>query len=189
VDPLIKAFPGAAFLAFAAGLFFYGPSLTATSSAQRAAETSGWSAIQWPFPVDAWPQGRAFHCGVEECGMEVNFYIRPKIGFCDCYRGVSDDDEIDRVGDLVVLSERYTPLAAGTAVDLGSIRGRARHFAVDVPNQTKRYAIGIALSRKCDAIVATVVGDSPISNRAEENAFKLLNSQEIKNWIETIPQS
>ena len=77
--------------------------------------------------------------------MEINFYIRPKIGFCDCYRGVSDDDEIDRVGDLVVLSETYAPLAPGTAVNLGNIQGRARHFAVYAPNQTKRYAIGIAL--------------------------------------------
>jgi hypothetical protein len=74
-------------------------------------------------------------------------------------------------------------------VNLGNIQGRARHFAVYAPNQTKQYAIGIALSRKCDAIVATVVGDSPISGRAEDSAFKLLNSQEIKNWIEAIPQS
>jgi hypothetical protein len=189
VDRLTKAFPGAILPALAAALIFYGPSLTATLSADRAAEKSGWSAIRWPFPVDAWPEGRAFHCGIEECGMEVDFYIRPKIGFCDCYRGVSDDDEIDRVGDLVVLSERYTPLSAGTAVDLGTLRGRARHFAVYGSGPTKRYAIGIALSRKCDAIVATVVGDGPISGRAEDSAFRLLNSPEIKNWLETVPQS
>jgi hypothetical protein len=176
VNRLIKAFPGAALLALAAGLFFYGP----TSSAQRAAETPGWSSIQWPFPIDAWPEGRAFHCGFEECGVDVDLYIRSKIGFCDCYRGVSDDDEIDRVGDLVVLSGTYAPLSAGTAVNLGNIQGRARHFAISAPNQTKRYAIGIALSRKCDAIVATVVGDKPLSGRAEDSAFKLLNSQEIK---------
>lgn len=102
---------------------------------------------------------------------------------------MSDDDEIDRVCDLVVLSENYVPLAPGTAVSIGNIQGRVRHFAVYAPNQTKQYAIGIALSRKCDAIVATVVGDSPIFGRAEDSAFKLLNSQEIKNWIEAIPQS
>jgi hypothetical protein len=189
VGRLTKIFPGAILLALAAFLIFYGPSLTATFSADRVAEKSGWSAIQWPFPVDAWPEGRAFRCGIEECGTEVSFYIRPKIGFCDCYRGVSDDDEIDRVGDLVVLSENYAPSTPGTAVSLGDIRGRARHFTIVAPNQTKRYAIGIALSRKCDAIVATVVSDRPLSGRAEESAFKLLNSPEIKNWIEAIPQS
>jgi len=189
VDRLIKALPGAILLVLTAALIFYGPSLTAALSADRAPEQSGWRAISWPFPVDAWPEGRAFHCGIEQCGAEVSFYIRPKIGFCDCYRGVSDDDEIDRVGDLVVLGENYMPLAPGTAVNLGNIRGRARHFAVYASNRTRQFAIGIALSRKCDAIVATVVSDSPISGRAEDSAFRLLNSQEIKNWIEAIPQS
>jgi hypothetical protein len=189
MDRLSKAFPGAILLVLAAALIFYGPSLTATLSADRAAEKFGWSAIKWPFPVDAWPEGRAFHCGRDACGMEVSFYIRPKIGFCDCYRGVSDDDEIDRVGDLVTLSENYAPLAPGTVVKLGNIQGRARHFVIDAPNQAKRYAIGVALSRQCDAIVATVVSDSPLSARAEQSAFDLLNSPEIKNWIDALPQS
>jgi len=190
MDRLTKAFPGAILLLLAAMLIFCGRGLSAALSADGAPVQSGWSAISWPFPVDAWPEGRAFHCGIEECGTEVSFYIRPKIGFCDCYRGVSDDDEIDRVGDLAVLSDRYAPLAPGTTVSLGNnIQGRARHFAVYTSNRTRQYAIGIALSRKCDAIVATVVSDSPISGRAEDSAFRLLNSQEIKNWIEAIPQS
>jgi hypothetical protein len=189
VGRLMKALPGIALAFLVTAVIFHGASLTATLSADRASEKSAWSAIDWPFPIDAWPEGRAFHCGIEECGMDVNVYIRPKVGFCDCYRGVSDDDEIDRVGDLAVLSQNYTPLAPGTIVSLGNIQGRARHFAVFAPNQTKQYAIGVALSRKCDAIVATIVGSSPISSRAEDSAFTLLNSQEIKNWIEALPQS
>jgi hypothetical protein len=184
VGRMIKVFSIAVLLILVPVLLFCASGLIANRGPQ-----SGWSAVKWPFPVDAWPQGRAFHCGRDQCGMEVDFYIRPKIGFCDCYKGVSDDDEIDRVGDLVVLSERYAPLAAGTAVKLGNIQGRARHFALSAPNQAKRYAIGIALSRQCDAIVAMVVSDGPLSGRAEESAFNLLNSQEIRNWIEAIPQS
>jgi hypothetical protein len=181
---MIKTFSVAILLTLVPVLLFCGPGLIANRGPQ-----SGWSAVNWPFPADAWPEGRAFRCGREECGMEVDFYIRPKIGFCDCYRGVSDDDEIDRVGDLVTLSENYAPLAPGTVVKLGNIQGRARHFAVYAPNQAKRYAIGIALSRQCDAIVATVVSDSPLSGRAEQSAFDLLNSPEIKNWIDALPQS
>ncbi len=186
---LIKALPGVALAVLVAALIFNAPSLTATLSADSASQKSGWSAIEWPFPIDAWPQGRAFRCGPEECGMEINFYIRSKVGFCDCYRGVSEDDEIDRVGDLAVLSQSYAPLAPGTIVSLGDIQGRARHFAIYTPNRAKQYAIGVALSRKCNAIVATIVGDGPISGRAEDSAFKLLKSQEIKHWIETLPQS
>ena len=183
---LRKIFPAFSLL-LAAGAF-YGLGATAASSQDRA-RPSGWQVIAWPFPVDAWPEGRAFHCGREACGMDIDFYIRPKIGFCDCYRGVSDDDEIDRVGDLVVLSGDYAPSAPGKAVNFGGVPGRARHYVASAPNRAKLYAIGIALSRKCDAIVATVVGDRPISDRAEESAFKLLDSDEIKNWIAAIPQS
>jgi hypothetical protein len=184
VGRMIKTFSVAILLTLVPVLLFCGPGLIANRGPQ-----SGWSTIKWPFPADAWPEGRAFHCGRDVCGMEVDFYIRPKIGFCDCYRGVSDDDEIDRVGDLVALSENYAPLAPGTAVKLGNIQGRARHFVIDAPNQAKRYAIGVALSRKCDAIIATVVSDGPLSGRAEQSAFDLLNSPEIKNWIDTLPQS
>jgi hypothetical protein len=181
---MIKTFSIAVLLTLVPVLLFCGPGLIANRGSAL-----GWSAIQWPFPVDAWPQGRAFHCGLGKCGMEVDLYIRPKIGFCDCYRGVSDDDEIDRLGDVVVLGQNYAPSAPGAATTLGGLQGRTRAFVVDAQNRTKLYTIGIALHHKCDAIVATVVGDAPISGRAEDSAFKLLNSQEIKNWIETLPQS
>ena len=181
---MIKTFSIAVLLTLVPVLLFCGPGLIANRGSEL-----GWSAIQWPFPVDAWPQGRAFHCGLGECGMEVDLYIRPKIGFCDCYRGVSDDDEIDRVGDVVVLGQNYAPSAPGAATTLSGLQGRTRAFVVDAQNRTKLYTIGIALHHKCDAIVATVVGDAPISGRAEDSAFKLLNSQEIENWIETLPQS
>jgi hypothetical protein len=184
VGRMIKVFSIAVLLTLVPVLLFCGPGLIANRGPQ-----TGWSAIQWPFPVDAWPQGRAFRCGVEECGMEVDFYIRPKIGFCDCYRGVADDDEIDRVGDMVVLGQNYAPTAPGAAATLGGLQGRTRAFVVDAQNRTKLYAVGIALHHKCDAIVATVVSDKPISGRAEDSAFRLLNSPEMKNWIEAIPQS
>ena len=186
---LTKNFSGAILLVVVTTLIFYGLNLTATYSGDHAPEKSLWSSIQWPFPVDAWPEGRAFYCGFTKCGMEVSVYIRSKVGFCDCYRGVSDDDEIDRIGDLVVLNGSYAPLAPGTIVSLGGLQGRARKFIVSVPNQTKQYATGIALSRKCDAIVATAISDNPLSSVAEERVIDLLNSKEIKDWINDLPQS
>ena len=41
-----------------------------------------------------------FRCDVAACGDEVELYVRPKIGFCNCDTGVADDDEVDRVADL-----------------------------------------------------------------------------------------
>jgi hypothetical protein len=40
-----------------------------------------WTEFKWPFPVDQWGIGRAFVCKPAECGVEVNVYLRPKIGF------------------------------------------------------------------------------------------------------------
>ena len=55
-----------------------------------------WTEVKWPFPLDQWGTGRAFQCGAGACGGEVNLYLRPKLGFCNCTTGVSDDAELDR---------------------------------------------------------------------------------------------
>jgi len=80
-----------------------------------------WQEIAWPFPRDGWPAGRAFHCSGELCGDEVELYVRPKIGFCNCDSGVADDDEVDRVADLDLMSQRFRPLEPGKAVRIADM--------------------------------------------------------------------
>src|SRR2546423_3211790 len=83
--------------------------LSGVAAYERAGSGVGdWHEIAWPFPRDGWPAGRAFRCATETCG-EIEIYIRPKIGFCNCDRGVADDDEVDRVADLDLLSEQFVP--------------------------------------------------------------------------------
>ncbi len=53
-----------------------------------------WAEVQWPHPTDEWGKGKAFRCEAADCGVEVNLYIRAKIGFCNCQTGVSDDNEL-----------------------------------------------------------------------------------------------
>src|ERR1700761_9217795 len=79
---------------------------------------NNWHEIAWPFPRDGWPAGRAFRCDAAACGTEAELYVRPKIGFCNCDTGVADDDEVDRVADLDLMSERFVPLAAGHVVEV-----------------------------------------------------------------------
>jgi hypothetical protein len=45
----------------------------------------------------------------------MHLYLQAKIGFCRCATGVSDDDEIDRVGDVELIGPDYKPLAPGHA--------------------------------------------------------------------------
>src|ERR1700722_4025781 len=87
----------------------------------------GWREIAWPFPRDGWPAGRAFHCDAAACGDDVEIYVRPKIGFCNCDSGVADDDEADRVADLDLMSARFVPLEAGKVVRIAEMTGRSRN--------------------------------------------------------------
>src|SRR6266478_985060 len=82
-----------------------------------------WREIVWPFPRDGWPAGRAFRCDTALCGDEVELYVRPKIGFCNCDSGVADDDEVDRVADLDLISQRFAPLAPGKAIRVADMPG------------------------------------------------------------------
>src|SRR3954468_9217243 len=87
---------------------------------------AGWQEIAWPFPRDGWPAGRAFRCQAAGCGGEVEVYVRPKIGFCNCDSGVTDDDEVDRVADLDLMSERFVPREAGHVIRVADMQGRIR---------------------------------------------------------------
>jgi hypothetical protein len=63
-----------------------------------------WQEARWPFLMDQWGLGRAFHCAARDCGTEIDIYVRAKIGFCNCTTGVADDEEIDRIGDVELVS-------------------------------------------------------------------------------------
>src|ERR1700716_3061355 len=65
-----------------------------------------WTEAKWPFPIDQWGTGKAFVCMPSDCGTKVEVYIRPKIGFCNCATGVSDDAELERVADTELVSPK-----------------------------------------------------------------------------------
>jgi hypothetical protein len=98
-----------------AGLFLLaGSSVSAQDSAKTPTPAPPWVQEKWPFPIDQWGTGLAFGCAADRCGSEIHLYVRAKIGFCRCATGVSDDDEIDRVGDLELIGADYRPLARVT---------------------------------------------------------------------------
>ncbi|WP_420969042.1 hypothetical protein [Bradyrhizobium sp. B120] len=137
-----------------------------------------WREIAWPFPRDGWPAGRAFRCGTAECGAEVEVYLRPKLGFCNCDSGVADDDEVDRVADVDMISPHFVPQKAGDVVDVADMRGRIRAYDLD----GKRSAIGIAASHRCDlmAVAAQGGGDAAHVQRA---TLQFLEAREIRAWM------
>ena len=102
-------------------------------------------------------------------------YLRPKLGFCNCTTGVSDDAELDRVGDLELFSDKFNGTGRGAAdqrrVDEGAqpaLSGRRS------PMASPRTALAIAFNDKCDVVVATVVADGT-APAAERAALDFLN--------------
>ncbi|HXN67378.1 MAG TPA: hypothetical protein VN926_06935 [Bradyrhizobium sp.] len=142
----------------------------------------GWREIAWPFPRDGWPAGRAFRCATEACGGEIEVYVRPKIGFCNCDSGVADDDEVDRVADLDLMSERFVPLEAGKVIRIADMPGRIRAYDLSMADGSRHTAVGIAVSHRCDLLVAVAQGEGPAAG-VERAALALLGASEIKIWM------
>ncbi|OKO86156.1 hypothetical protein [Bradyrhizobium sp. AS23.2] len=143
-------------------------------------QTAHWREIAWPFPRDGWPMGRAFRCDGACTGAEL--YVRAKRSFCNCDRGVADDDEVDRVADVDLISPRFSAMALGEEVSIGDMRGRARRYDLDMPDGARHAAIGVAVSRRCDLFVAAVRGRGDAS-AVQRAALAFLETQEMKIWV------
>jgi hypothetical protein len=142
----------------------------------------GWREIAWPYPRDGWPPGRAYHCNAASCGDEIDLYVRPKLGFCNCDSGVADDDEVDRVADLDLVSDRFVPLEAGKIVRVADMPGRMRAYDLQMSDGSRRTAIGIAASRRCDLMVAVALGKVAASD-VQKKALDFLASNALASWI------
>ena len=145
-------------------------------------QAEAWQEIAWPFPRDGWPAGRAFHCNVALCGDDVELYVRPKLGFCNCDSGVADDDEVDRVADLDLTSERFVPLEPGNAVRIADMPGRSRTYDLRMSDGSRHTAVGIAVSRRCDLLVAVAHGEGDASS-VQRVALEFLGSSEMARWM------
>ena len=145
-------------------------------------DIEGWREIAWPFPRDGWPAGRAFRCAMEACGGEVEIYLRPKIGFCNCDSGVADDDEVDRVADLDLMSERFAPLEAGQVIRVADMAGRIRAYDLTMADGSRHTAIGIAVSHRCDLLVAVAQGNGTAAG-IEHVALEFLATGKMTQWM------
>ena len=152
-------------------------------SAPRAAPgPASWSQVPWPFPMDQWGKGVAYRCKAADCGAEIVVYLRPKIGFCNCQTGVSDDAELERVADVSLFDDRYTPLADGRPIKVGRMEGRSRPYVVDAGSRPKVLAIGF--NERCDVVVATAVVAHGRPAAFEDAVLALLNGDPVMRWVE-----
>ncbi len=149
---------------------------------QARPDVEGWREIAWPFPRDGWPAGRAFRCAPEACGDEIEVYVRLKAGFCNCDSGVADDDEVDRVADLDMISARFVALAPGSVIRIADMAGRIRSYDLQMADGARRSAVGIAVSRRCDLLVAVAQGEGTAAG-VQRAALDFLSSGEMERWM------
>ncbi len=142
-----------------------------------------WTEGAWPFPIDQWGSGWAYRCKAADCGNDVNLYLRPKIGFCNCQTGVADDEELDRVGDVDLVGSEGSALGPGRPILVHGMKGRSRGYTVGAPSA--RSVLSLAFNSRCDVIVATVVaGNEPVAQ--ERAVLEFLNGDLMVHWAEEV---
>jgi len=142
-----------------------------------------WTEVAWPFPIDQWGKGKAFRCKAADCGAEVNLYLRAKIGFCNCTTGVADDEDLDRMGDLFLVSE-VSPLGHGRPIGIASMKGRSRAYSINARNPPGKTVISVVLNERCDMIAATAVLGHDRPAATEPSVIEFLNSSTVMRWAE-----
>jgi hypothetical protein len=147
-----------------------------TSSRDRPA----WIETTWPFAIDQWGAGWAFQCKAVDCGTQVNLYLRPKIGFCNCQTGVADDAELDRISDTDLIASERSALGPGRPITMHWMRGRSRGYKVGA--SSAESVLSLAFNNRCDAIVATVAGDKAVTQ--EQTVLEFLNGDMMRQWAE-----
>ena len=151
--------------------------------AAATATTPVWTEIAWPFPNDPWGKGKAFRCSAADCGAEVNVYLRAKIGFCNCTTGVADDEDVDRMGDMVLVGDA-SPLGTSRPIRIARMEGRSRAYTLDARNPLGKTAISVVFRDRCDMIAATAVLGHDQPAAIEPSVIEFLNSSTVMRWAE-----
>jgi len=155
--------------------------LGARAPAKPSAIEPVWSETKWPFLVDQWGTGRAFVCMPADCGGKVEVYVRPKIGFCNCSTGVSDDAELERVADTELLDADVRPLGAGRAVKIGWMHGLSRLYRPADERSAARF-LSVAFNDECDVVVAVARLGGGDGGATAPAVIAFLNSNSMVLW-------
>jgi hypothetical protein len=140
-----------------------------------------WTEFKWPFLLDEWGIGRAFVCKPTECGVEVKVYLRPKIGFCKCATGVDNDEELERVSDIGLISNQTVVLGPGRPIEVAWMNGRSRSYGVAGSAQDEILSIGF--NDRCDVVVGVATLETANRDAIERAVVNFLNSDRVIRWV------
>jgi hypothetical protein len=138
-----------------------------------------WTETKWPFLQDQWGIGKAFVCMPADCGVKVDLFIRPKIGFCNCSTGVSDDKELERVADTEFVSPKVQPLGPSSPVKIGWMQGLSRTY---LASDEKANLLSVAFNDECDVVVAVASLGKADPNAVAPVVLSFLGSTPMVLW-------
>ena len=140
-----------------------------------------WTEVKWPFLQDQWGIGRAFACMPADCGVKITVFIRPKIGFCNCSTGVSDENELERVADTDLVSPKVRPVGPASPVKVAWMRGLSRPYLVSDENPNERL-LSVAFNDECDVVVALASLGNSDPTVVAPAVMSFLNSTPVVLW-------
>ena len=136
-----------------------------------------WRLIAWPFPRDAWLAGQAWRRGA----LEV--YVRPKSASAAIATPASSPTRRSTASPTSTCwtnascrPRKASPSASAT------LSGRARLYRYKLIGGGTRHAEGIAVSKKCDLVIAVIVGNL-LDERERTAAYRLLELSMVQEWI------
>jgi hypothetical protein len=140
--------------------------------------TPVWTENKWPFPIDQWGSGKAFVCTVADCGVKVDLFVRPKIGYCNCATGVSDDAELERVSDTALVTASSKARGRARAVKIGWMTGLTRIYVA----ATGENLASVAFNDECDVVVALARFSGGDAGVIESAVIAYLKSAPMVLW-------
>jgi hypothetical protein len=151
---------------------------TGDSTGRPALDRAVWSETAWPFLRDQWGGGRALRCLGAPCDEGSRLYLRAKVGFCDCFNHVEDDDDIDRLTDFDLIGgDRVVPLGPGRRLALAAGPARLRAFRLESRRGEVRHAIAAVMAIDCQARVAMLVSERHSTPALEATMLDLLDNE------------
>jgi hypothetical protein len=157
------------------------PTTTASANAAASEIAPVWTEAKWRFPMDQWGVGKAFVCAAADCGGQVQLYVRPKIGFCNCATGVSDETELERVADTELLRAKTRALGPGRPIKVGWMRGLSRSYAAS-DGETAERLVSVAYNDECDVVVAVAQFANGDPALLEPAILAFLNTNPMVLW-------
>jgi hypothetical protein len=138
----------------------------------------------WPFLLDEWGVGKAFVCAPAQCGVKVEVFVRPKIGFCNCSTGVSDDRELERVADTALVTGNALPLGPSRPIKVGWMTGLSRPYQAGESGVKEPGAkmISFAFNSACDVVVAVATLGTGDPAAVEPAVLAFLRSDPMVQW-------